>query len=174
MESKTKKKLATAVAGVAMVGAAVSLTAGTFSYFTNTTDDSASLQAGHLTVGTTLDQDINFHDVAPGDPVKVTTITVKNDGTVKGYLSLDLIGKPSDNVLRNAVQVRFEGLGSWMSLTEAEANGPIHTSTAIGPNGTYSVKLDLRLPDSHANQNFLQDKQVQATVATTLDSSPQV
>lgn len=175
MESKTKKKLATAVAGVAMVGAAVSLTAGTFSYFTTSASTpEQSVAAGHLTIGTSVDKSINATDVAPGWHQTVN-VTVKNTGTVDGQLSIVVKDRGSNTSMNNALQVcGVTPPVPCMSLADAEnrtAGGLTIGTLQANQQQTYTIEVSL--PETHQNQNGLQDKHASALVQATLQSVPQ-
>lgn len=170
MESKLKKKLATAAAGVAVVGAAVSLTAGTFSYFTDSNSTAVqSVHAGHLTIGTALDHRINVSKVAPGWG-DTDTFTVKNTGNVSAKLLLKVNDAGSDAAMLDAVKLCGVGTQACVSLGKVENAGEIDTGIVLQPQGLTSITFDVRLPDTGASQDQLQDLQANAILQATLQS----
>jgi len=171
MESKNKKKLATAVAGVAVVGAAVSLTAGTFAYFTDSdTTSEQRVKAGHLTIGTTLDHRINVTKVVPGWS-DTNTFTVENTGNVEGYLSLRVLDRGSDAAMLSAMQVCGISRAGCASLGQLESFGVIRPGIKLLPGGSTEFRFEMKLPDTGQNQNELEDLEVKAVLEATLTSS---
>ena len=113
-----KKKITAALGAVAVVGASVALTAGTFSYFS----DSATIDGagGNVTMGT-LKLDVGngpnstpfaITNVAPGATVLDKTITFHNLGSLDGALRLKIVPDPTNSQAFNeAVLIKLGGLG---------------------------------------------------------------
>jgi predicted ribosomally synthesized peptide with SipW-like signal peptide len=115
MESKTKKKIGGGVAGVAAVGAAVALTAGTFSYFSSQQNSpSQKVEAGTLTLKAggngTSSAKSSFSNVRPGYTSSKRTITFHNAGSMAGRLRLQVVGYGSDT-FKDDVHLTFTGAG---------------------------------------------------------------
>lgn len=170
MESKMKKKLATAIGGVAVVGAAVSLTAGTFSYFSASgTSPEQSFSTGNLSIGGSYEQAINVTNAIPGDSAK-TTFTIQNTGSVKGYLSMSLQDRSSDPVMQQNLRICLDSMGC-ATLAQAEAitaNG--YSFGEIDPGKSKTFTVTVTLPETKAPQNDLQNAQAKAVVEATLKS----
>ncbi|QDP97953.1 hypothetical protein FOE78_20435 [Microlunatus elymi] len=172
MESKTKKKLATAAAGVVVVGAAVSLTAGTFSYFTDSnTTSQQRVKTGHLKIGTSLDHRINITKVIPGWSDS-NSFTVTNEGNVDGYLTLKVIDKGSDTAMLNAVQLCGVNGNGCMSLGAVENAGTIRPGIKLAPGEPTTFVFQMKLPDNGQDQNYLENLQAKAVLEATLTSAP--
>lgn len=94
-----KKKLATAGGSVAIVAAAIAMTAGTYSYFSDdATAAPNSIKAGTLNVtvgGSAQDVPFNAVNVAPGTGAGSKMLDITNAGSLPGTLTLRLV-KDSD------------------------------------------------------------------------------
>jgi predicted ribosomally synthesized peptide with SipW-like signal peptide len=105
MESKTKKKLGAAGASVAAVGAAIALTAGTFSYFSDSqTGQAQQVSAGTLKLhlgGTAESNPISLTNAKPGDSSKSRTINFVNKGSVSGEVRIGITGYGGKNCLND-------------------------------------------------------------------------
>lgn len=166
MESKTKKKLATAVAGVAMVGAAVSLTAGTFSYFSDTyKSPDQSVSTGTLKVGVSAESQINATNFAPGDSTS-TTLTLTNTGSLDGDLRVSLKDKGGNGVLKDALQVCVDSYPC-VSLAQAESyTNPPFDFGKLGSGDSRTFVITVTLPKDAGNN--LQGKTAKAMVEADL------
>ncbi len=170
MESKMKKKLATAIGGVAVVGAAVSLTAGTFSYFSDTaTSSPQTFSTGTLKIGGSYQQAISVSNAIPGASA-TTSFTIKNVGTVPGYLSMALLDQGSDPVMLKNLSICLDSMGcAPLGVAEATtANG--YSFGEIDPGSSKTFTVTVTLPDSGVAQNDLQGAQASAAVKATLKS----
>jgi len=133
-----KKKVTAALGAVAVVGASVALTAGTFSYFS----DSATINgaSGNVTMGT-LKLDVGngtnstpfaITNVAPGATVLDKTITFHNTGSLDGALRLKIVPDPNNTDAFNAaVIIKLDGFGFYPA--------------SVGLNGEHSLAYDAEL-----------------------------
>jgi predicted ribosomally synthesized peptide with SipW-like signal peptide len=158
MESKTKKKLGTAVGSVAVVGAAIALTAGTFSYFSDTHAGPAQrVHTGSLKVGGSLSQPFDAKNIAPGYD-QSRDFTVTNDGSLPGDLSLSV--KYSGNAaLEDALQLCYPGqkCQSVTDLVNSTKNNPIDVGR-VDKQGSKTFTVELKFPDTGQPQNKLQNR----------------
>lgn len=170
MESRTKKKLGTAIGGVAAVGAAISLTAGTFSYFTDTdTGPTQTVTTGHISVENSYSH--VFPDVKWAPATSYTEkYTLTNTGTVAGDLSVNLHDAGGDPELKNALQVDVASLGA-ISLAGAETVAPYKVAH-LAPGQSKTFTITVTLPETNQNQNALKDMSASANVVATLQSTP--
>src|SRR3954451_20616147 len=86
-----KKKIFGALGGVAALGATVALTAGTFSYFSDSTSQENKVEFGTLDLSFDegAEQPFAFDGVAPGeDLVKNRVLSFSNKGDVTGDLRI--------------------------------------------------------------------------------------
>jgi hypothetical protein len=112
METKTKKKLGAAGASVAAVGAAIALTAGTFSFFS----DQATGAPQKVTTGTL---ELSFYgsgvkttdvtDAKPGATFETGDLHFKNTGSIEGLPRLGITGISSTQFGKD-VQIKFDGV----------------------------------------------------------------
>lgn len=167
MESKTKKKVGTTVGSVAVVGAAIALTAGTFSYFSDTQEGDAQVSTGHISLGGNFEQGIHADKVVPGWE-HTYKIKLENTGNVDGKLNFSVKGGSGDGNLGNALEAKIPG-SDWQSLPSFNHSYNAGTLKA-GEEKTYTVKL--KLPESGKNQNNLQNKTVKGTVQAELKTEP--
>lgn len=165
MESTTKKKLGTAGAGVAAVGAAVALTAGTFSYFSDTQSDDVRASTGSLTIGQSYEGDTDFGNLAPGDSLG-GTYTLTNDGSVAGDLTVGLEDHGGSSSLKDALEVDVDGVGQG-TLAQFEDNGPKDFGT-LKPDEDETFEITVTFPDE-GNQNNLQDKHADVRLKAELN-----
>lgn len=163
MESKTKKKVGTTVGSIAVVGAAIALTAGTFSYFSDTQEGHVKVSTGHISLGGNFHQGINAKKVIPGWHESYD-ITLKNTGNVDGNLNFSVKGGSGDGNLGNALEAKIPG-SDWQSLPSFNKSYDAGKLKAGGKK-TYTVKL--RLPNKNESQNELQGKSVKGTVKAEL------
>lgn len=170
MESTTKKKFGAAVGGVAAVGAAISLTAGTFSYFTDTdTSPEQTVTTGHISIGHTVTDAFPNVKWSPGTSY-TEYYTLKNTGSVSGDLTVRLANAGGNTSLRNALQVQVDSNAPG-TLKEVEDYGDYDAGT-LGAGDTKTFKITVSLPDNGKNQNGLQDKSASAKVVATLQTTP--
>ncbi|GAB3560724.1 TasA family protein [Spelaeicoccus albus] len=169
MESTTKKKLGTAAGSVAAVGAAVCLTAGTFSYFTDTdTGPTQTIATGNIAV------EHSFSDVFPNVKWKpgttyTETYTLTNTGSVSGDLTVELDNAGGDPELINALQVKV-GTNAPGTLAQVEGYGAYDAGT-LAPGGSRTFTIKVTLPETNTNQNALEDLTASAKVVATLQTS---
>jgi predicted ribosomally synthesized peptide with SipW-like signal peptide len=145
-----KKKLGAVIGGIAVVGAAVALTAGTFSYFS----DSQTTAAGGATTGTlTLNLGVNQNgtagainatNIAPGW-TQTESFTVTNTGSLDGeaWISLKEAGK-SSKALENAMNI--DAMGRSVPVSTAvgmSRNGIDMGKLAAGKSKTYTITFVL-------------------------------
>lgn len=167
MESRTKKKLGTAIGGVAAVGAAISLTAGTFSYFTDTdTSEAQTVKTGNISVGQSIEQGFPDTNWSPGDSQEATYM-VTNNGNVPGDLTLAVKDAGGNTSLKNALEVSV-GNSLVGSLKHVEDLGPQHVMT-LAPGASQKYTVTVHLPNS-GNQNSLQNKSASVKVVATLQT----
>jgi hypothetical protein len=169
MESKTKKKVGTVVGGVAAIGAAVTLTAGTFSYFSSTYKSPGQhVTTGNLKLGTTTTSSISADNWKPGDHLS-KTFTLENSGSLKGHLKVRLNNvSPSSAKLRNALQVQV-GNHAPGTLAQVEDHGYQGFGT-LDAGGTRDFTVKVWLPNKDHQQNDLQGQEVTAKVQATLET----
>src|SRR4051794_8140697 len=154
-----KKKIFGALGGVAALGATVALTAGTFSYFS----DSNTQQAGTVQFGT-LDlvpeegaavQQFNIPNAKPGDTVLAQkAFSFRNAGTMNGELRLAFVptfatgttGKQKD-AFEDAVLITVAGLPGFKDGQEytvdevvAKTAGGLHIGTMSYGDDDYATK----------------------------------
>lgn len=166
MESKTKKKLGTAVGGVAAVGAAVTLTAGTFSYFSDShTSGSQSVTTGTIKVNGSNVQSIKSDNWAPGE-THTQKYNLKNGGSLKGHLTMGL--KASGNpALKRALKVKVNHSG-WHHLAYVDGKKDFYDLGALAADGgNRNVYIKVQLPNKNHKQN-LQDRTVSAKLVSHL------
>ncbi|MGH3435982.1 MAG: TasA family protein [Sciscionella sp.] len=108
------KKFAIAVGAVAVIGAAMAVTAGTYSYFSAQQHTPASTRtAGTLTLdlGRTVSGDtIDLDTLKPGDSIS-ETLTLQNTGNVTGelYAKINSAGSPA---LADVLQAEVDKAGT--------------------------------------------------------------
>jgi len=140
------KKLATSVGAVAIVGAAIALTAGTYSYFHD--EQTAGPQTVHagtlkLAIGGSATSTHDYGNVAPGwsDP---ETITFQNTGSVNGTLTLT--GTASgDSPLLSDIEVHVSDPAGVPGFNLASVNG-LSDSFPLAAGQTLSVTYMLSIP----------------------------
>lgn len=163
--NSTRKKVATAVGGAAVVGAAIALTAGTFSYFSDQQGvDGGEIGTGSLTLSASVRHDgqwgaIHANRIVPGWE-RAETITFRNTGNVPGTVrAVFQVG--GSTVLGDEMLVCNGGPGSQSctSLTNAESitKGGLPLGR-VGPHDSVSKTITFRLPTSTGNE--AQDKNV--------------
>lgn len=171
MESTTRKKLGTAGAGVAAVGAAVALTAGTFSYFSDSHSEDVHAETGTLT----LDQSYQgpgpheFTNLAPGESGS-GTYTLTNGGTIDGELTVGLEGNGGNSALRDAIKVEVneqDGGLSWSGTLAEAVNHDIDLGS-LEPNESKTFEITGTFVETGQNQNNLQDQSTDVRVTAEL------
>ncbi|HEX3779596.1 MAG TPA: TasA family protein [Pseudonocardiaceae bacterium] len=153
--TSTKKKLGVVIGGVVVVGAAVALTAGTFSYFSDSHSTSAgSVSDGTLTLGLSVAKvgstnAINDTNVEPGWS-DTETITVTNTGSVPGELRLGLRDSGNSN-LANDMTISAPGYGSSsVSTAVGGTSGGLEVGV-LNAGQTESYAVTLALPTTAGN-----------------------
>jgi hypothetical protein len=147
------KKLAGAVGGIAAIGATVALTAGTFSYFSN----SASVTGGHGTVsmGTlklnllsgdgSAQKSFEVTDAVPGATVFQTTednaICFENTGTMAGVLQLTITPTSADPAFNKAVIISTGGFSTYPESDPLNKTQSLSDAAALTKNGLNVAQL---------------------------------
>lgn len=178
------RKLATAAGGVAIVAAAIALTAGTYSYFSDqNTNDPAGTKAGTLRVavdGMRNASKVDVQNIAPGQSV-AHRFTVTNTGSLPGRLYLKLnttdnVGDILDNALIGHV---YDLTGNhnvaygnpFSSMTRAAF--PASDAGVLGPGDSKTFQLNLRFPNgAPAHDNLYQGAVTGFSVKARLDQYP--
>jgi predicted ribosomally synthesized peptide with SipW-like signal peptide len=114
-----KKKLFGALGGVAALGATVALTAGTFSYFSDSATvngGSADISYGKLTLKlgdeAPAAQPVQAKRVAPGQVIFDKDLSFINTGTMAGQLRIGFVENQSNtDAFSHAVQITLSGAG---------------------------------------------------------------
>ena len=133
-----KKKITAALGAVAVVGASIAMTAGTFSYFS----DSANITGagGNVTMGTLKlavgssagNTAFNITNVAPGATVLTSSIGFDNLGSLDGALRLRIVPNGGNTAaFNNAVIIKLDGFGFYPA--------------SVGLNGAHSLAYDAAL-----------------------------
>ncbi|MGH3435638.1 MAG: TasA family protein [Sciscionella sp.] len=142
-----KKKIGGGLAGIAVVGAAIALTAGTFSYFS----DSHTVAGNNVQMGTLKLSVLNgSHAVAPvtlsnaepGQTGPAKTFCFENDGTLTGLLRVGFVEDTGNGAaFNNAVQLTLAGFPAPVNGTNslafdaANTAGGVVLHTLTGGNG---------------------------------------
>ena len=148
-----KKKLAGAFGGVVAIGATVALTAGTFSYFS----DSASVPGGNGTVsmGTlklnvlagdgSAQKSFEVKDAEPGATVFKTTdanaLCFENAGTMPGILRLKITPTSQDQAFNDAVVIDSGGFSTYAASAPLNDPHSLSDTAALTANGLNSAQL---------------------------------
>ena len=151
----SKKKLAGAFGGIVAVGATVALTAGTFSYFSDSATangGSADVNFGKLTLalGDEADavQPVNLDHAAPGDTVFDRDLSFRNTGDMAGELRIAIVENDNNTTAFNrAVRIQLAGVSEFDStqsytleqVADRTAGG-LHLYTLWANAGDESVK----------------------------------
>jgi spore coat-associated protein N len=168
----SRKKLGVVVGGVAVVGAAVALTAGTFSYFSDSQSSSAATaKTGTLTLHLGMDQNgtaghIKADNIAPGWS-DTETFTISNTGSLDGEVWVTLKDTAnSDAVLESAMTLN--ALNASMPVSQALSytkSGVDLGKLAAGTTKTYTITFDL--PSTTGNE--VQGKQLGMSIQADLE-----
>lgn len=164
MEPTTKKKLGTAGAGVAAVGAAVALTAGTFSFFTDSHSDDVKGSTGNLSIERSYGGQTDFGNMAPGD-TKEATYTLKNTGSVDGDLTVSLKDQGGNDDLKDAIEVSVDGEGSG---TLSEIEGHEVSFGTLDPDESKTFEIKTEFVDNGKDQSDLEDQDVELGINAEL------
>jgi hypothetical protein len=148
-----KKKLAGAFGGLVALGATVALTAGTFSYFS----DSADVAGGHGTVsmGTlklnlltgsgSAQQSFEVTDAVPGTTVFQTTddnaICFENTGTMAGVLRLSIVPTSNNKAFNDAVIIDTDGFSTYPESAPLNKAQSLTAAAALTANGLNVAQL---------------------------------
>jgi predicted ribosomally synthesized peptide with SipW-like signal peptide len=171
MESKTKKKLGAAGASVAVVGAAIALTAGTFSYFSDTAQGAQKAQAGTLKLNGKFTQKADLSNLVPGDTIYTLKYTLTNTGSLPGTLRLELDRGSGSAALAKALKVQIPAVSQkYFPLTAEEGHAAdVGTLNAKGEKGnTKTFTVNVKFPDDGTDQNALQGKKLTELVKADL------
>ncbi|MGH3628821.1 MAG: TasA family protein, partial [Sciscionella sp.] len=126
--ASTKKKIGGALGGVAVVGAAIALTAGTFSYFSDSnTVANNTVQTGTLKLsvlnGSHAVSPVTLNNAEPGQTGPSKTFCFENDGSLAGNLRVAIVPDASNSGNFNkAVQLHTMGFPSPITSTESLAD----------------------------------------------------
>jgi hypothetical protein len=156
-----KKKLAGALGGVAALGATVALTAGTFSYFS----DSATVNGASGTVrnGTlslelldgAADAPININNAAPGSTVLQTTLSFHNGGTLDGLLRVGFVADGANSeAFDKAVLISVKGVPGLVDnqkYTLEELNGDTVNLAPMYPDRYKSIPITVTIDPAAGN-----------------------
>lgn len=150
------KKLAAASGGIALVAAAIAVTAGTYSYFTDTESvGPQTVTAGTLNLsvgGSALETSVFAANLAPGAPAVSKTITVDNIGSLDGKLRATAHATGDSNLLSVA---RFSISGGGYNTGEVALSNLNVTNVGVGnlpaTDGPQQYTITVRLPDSVGN-----------------------
>lgn len=146
------RKLATSVGAIALIGAAVALTANTYSYFSSDAHSGTqSVQAGTLTLqmGGTASQNNTFSNIVPGwSDQKI--LTFQNTGSVDGTLTLtgNALG---DEALLNKVNMHITSPSGISDRPLAQVGG-LQESVPLGHGQMFSVSYTLSVPTTAENE----------------------
>jgi predicted ribosomally synthesized peptide with SipW-like signal peptide len=128
--------------------AAVAVIAGgaTYSYFSSNIESrNNTFATGTLRLNLGTPANINIGDMQPGD-TEEGTVVIKNDGSL---VARDVKMK----VEKHGVFSPGPNLCDALQFTTSP--NPIPD---IAANGTKTISVTVKFPDTHSNQNFLQDK----------------
>jgi predicted ribosomally synthesized peptide with SipW-like signal peptide len=159
-----KKKLGAIVGGVAVVGAAVALTAGTFSYFSSTQNESGTVGSGTLHLDLSAGQVGNANaltgsNIAPGW-VGSQTLTLTNSGSLDGELRVQLGNTSADAALEHDLVLTIgdangHTLASNIPLDQVVTAGSATNGVDAGPlaaGASETYTLTLSLPSTAGNE----------------------
>lgn len=148
-----KKKLAGAFGGVVAIGATVALTAGTFSYFS----DSATVPGGsaEVTFGTvelsltngegSAQTSIPITNAKPGAIVFKSTdaqaICFENTGTMHGVLRLKVVPDSASAAFNKAVQIDLAGFNTYQESFRLNDPISLHDAAALTAKGVNAAQL---------------------------------
>jgi hypothetical protein len=147
-----KKKLAGAFGGVVAIGATVALTAGTFSYFSDSateTGGGGDVEFGTLEL-TTLDgaAQVPFviEDAAPGKTVIELTgndnsICFQNTGSLNGVLRVQFVPKANPIGFNNAVLIKTAGFSD-PAATALNGTHTLAENAKVSENGSVLAPMD--------------------------------
>ncbi len=149
------KKVAAVVGGLAVVSAAVALTAGTYAYFSDShTVPAATIQAGSLHLDVVVDHSggtgaIDFKNAEPGG-AQTENVTFTNGGTVSGYLRVAV--RPTvTNALVTALQIQLPG-GPLIPLAQAaDYSTSGFGTTLLAPGKSVSFPVVISIPTAVGN-----------------------
>lgn len=149
------RKVAAIVGGLAVISAAVALTAGTYAYFSDShTEPAATVRSGSLRLDVVVHHGgstgaIVFRNAEPGG-AQTEQVTFTNSGTVPGYLRVAL--RPTaGNALSGVLRVQVPG-GQPMSLTQAaDYRTSGFGTTLLGPGGSVSFPVTVSIPTTADN-----------------------
>lgn len=114
MVMTTKKKVGAALGSAAVVAAAIALSAGTYSYFSDRNTAPDQVVTGgtlQLTVGGGgIDAPLNYANVEPGWSSDAETFTYHNNGTLDGRLRIRILPNANNSAACNK-DVNIQGAG---------------------------------------------------------------
>ncbi|MGH3625081.1 MAG: TasA family protein [Sciscionella sp.] len=153
---KKNKKLATAAGSIAIVAAAVAVTAGTYSYFTDTQTNGGSVGAGTLRLvatGSAIDG-MTASNVAPGWTSGQKNLTLKDAGSLPGKLRVT--ATPSgDSTLLSKINMTMSGTGIGtvtVPLSQVVASNFIVPGAPMQPEEERSYTLQMSIPSTVGNE----------------------
>jgi predicted ribosomally synthesized peptide with SipW-like signal peptide len=150
------KKVAAVVGGLAVVSAAVALTAGTYAYFSDShTVPAETVQTGSLRLDIVVDHGgstgaINFSNAEPGSS-QTETVTFTNSGTVSGYLRVAV--RPTvTNVLEDTLQVQLPGSRPIPLAQAANYASSGFGMPLLAPGRSVTFPVTVSIPSSVGNE----------------------
>jgi Camelysin metallo-endopeptidase len=160
-----KKKLAAGLGGVVALGATVALTAGTFSYFSDSATangGSADVNFGKLTLklqdGAVASQPITVNHAAPGDVLWDKDLSFRNTGDMAGELRIGFTENDNNtDAFNQAVQITIAGFGGTSdgtySLADWAGKGAMHLYTlqTKGGESTKGIHMKVTLDPNAGN-----------------------
>jgi predicted ribosomally synthesized peptide with SipW-like signal peptide len=165
MESKTKKKLGAAGASAAAVGAAIALTAGTFSYFSDATHADGSVHYGTVKLGNHFSgADLNLNNMYPGKTV-TRTWNLANNGSIDGKLRIGFGSQSASKTKDLKVTVK-RGSHTGTFSQSGNSNAFINAGN-LREGKTTKVTIKVHMKDD-GNQNELQGKRATAKLKADL------
>jgi predicted ribosomally synthesized peptide with SipW-like signal peptide len=174
-----KRKVTAAVGGLAVVGAAVAISAGTYSYFTDTEGSGTqSVGTGTLNLevgGTAVSEPFAAKNVAPGWS-ESKTFSIENTGSLPGKLRVS-VSNTGDAELREATDLTISGPGispTTVPLSALNASGYVLPSPYELPagGGPYTFDVTLSIPAEEGNAIQGQNAQFKATFDLLQETAP--
>jgi predicted ribosomally synthesized peptide with SipW-like signal peptide len=137
MTMTAKKKVGAALGSAAVVAAAIALSAGTYSYFSDRdTAPDQTVTAGTLQLavgGSGVSSPMHFTNVEPGWVGESRTFTYHNNGTLDGRLRIRILPDASNSATCNqAVNIQGDGFDKAPQLNTKETLAQAYQYTKNG------------------------------------------
>jgi len=165
------KKVAGALGGLTALGATVALTAGTFSYFSDSakvTGGSGAVHMGTLKlnlVDGAAQESFDIKDAEPGATVFQTTdenaLCFENTGTMPGVLRLKITPTSTDKAFNDAVIIDSAGFSTYASSAPLNNPQSLTDAAALTANGLNIAQLG----GDHGSKNWDLIKCIPLTVS---------